>query len=168
MAKPSDRAIAMAAEKMYRLADVIRKHGFCPPLALDAVADEFKAALAATPEGAQAVAVETIRDHIAETMHGWSKSYRTDQFREDLRMAIGCMKPLYTAPPAASEDAADAARWRWVFERAWFVDAAAHVFDLRFGPGDFSTEPHNADPDDARDAIDSAMAIDAARDEEKG
>jgi hypothetical protein len=56
----------------------------------------------------------------------------------------------------------DAEAWRWVTERAWFVDAAAYAFDLRFGPGDFSTEPRNADADDVREAIFAAIEEEAA------
>lgn len=69
--------------------------------------------------------------------------------------------PLYTTPTDAAR-VRDAEAWRWVTERAWFVDAAAYAFDLRFGPGDFSTEPRNADADDVREAIFAAIEEEAA------
>jgi hypothetical protein len=51
----------------------------------------------------------------------------------------------------------DAARWRWVADKAWFVDAAAYAFELnarRYG------QPY-ADADEVREAIDAAMAEEA-------
>ena len=85
----------------------------------------------ASPAGAQGIPVsaETIRNHIAVTMQDWSKVYQTPQFREDLRMAILSMKPLYLDPPAASEDAA---RLNEIAAQSWKLEP----FDMPTGAGD--------------------------------
>lgn len=49
----------------------------------------------------------------------------------------------------------DAERWREVANKAWFVDAAANVYDLHQRAN--SWEPSLADEDDVAAAIDSAM-----------
>jgi hypothetical protein len=49
----------------------------------------------------------------------------------------------------------DAERWRWVCDKAWFVDAAATVFDLH--GREYSYQPSHADEHDVCAAIDAAM-----------
>ena len=49
----------------------------------------------------------------------------------------------------------DAERWRWVCDKAWFVDAAATVFDLHGRK--YSYQPSHADEHDVCAAIDVAM-----------
>ncbi len=49
----------------------------------------------------------------------------------------------------------DAKRWREVANKAWFVDAAANVYDLHQRAN--SWEPSLADEDDVAAAIDTAM-----------
>lgn len=63
-----------------------------------------------------------------------------------------------SAEPSSSpsQDRQDAARWRAVCEKAWFVDAAAWAYALRI----HSSDP-TVDADDVRDAVDAD--IQAAR-----
>lgn len=82
--------------------------------------------------------------------------------REYLRTLAASKADSAQATPTDAARVRDAEAWRWVTDRAWFVDAAAYAFDLRFGPGDFSTEPRNADADDVREAIFAAIEEEAA------
>ena len=49
----------------------------------------------------------------------------------------------------------ESARWRWVCDKAWFVDAAATVFDLH--GREHSYQPSRADEYDVVIAIDAAI-----------
>lgn len=54
--------------------------------------------------------------------------------------------------PSLRDEARDAARWREVADKAWFVDAAGYVYGLR--EGCFAP---TCDPDDVIAAIDAAI-----------
>ena len=69
------------------------------------------------------------------------------------RAAVNFLRTHHAALSAALEDAR---RWRWLSNKAWFVDAAADVFDLH--KRQYSYHPSLADEDDVRTAIDAAMA----------
>ncbi|WP_311061463.1 hypothetical protein [Pseudomonas aeruginosa] len=58
----------------------------------------------------------------------------------------------------------DAARYRWVKQRAWYVDRAAEVYELDRVRGSAFREPIPVDDDDVESAIDAAMQS-AAHDE---
>ena len=60
----------------------------------------------------------------------------------------------------------DAARWREVSDKAWFVDAAATVYDLHCR--EYSWQVSRADEDDVRIAIDAAIAAQQAEGEDRG
>jgi hypothetical protein len=59
---------------------------------------------------------------------------------------------LSTPPAEGMRESLDAQRWRYVANKAWFVDAVSNVFDLRDG----SFNPI-VDADDATANIDAAM-----------
>jgi len=68
------------------------------------------------------------------------------------------VREFIAAPPAQTaltDDARDAARYRWLRERAWYVDAATYALELRerWRSGD---EPPT-DSDDVEGALDAAM-----------
>ncbi|HCL3538922.1 TPA: hypothetical protein N2A70_006647, partial [Pseudomonas aeruginosa] len=58
----------------------------------------------------------------------------------------------------------DAARYRWVKQRAWYVDRAAEVYELDRVRGSAFREAVPVDDDDVESAIDAAMQS-AAHDE---
>lgn len=65
-----------------------------------------------------------------------------------------------------ARDAEDAARYRWLRERAWYVDAATYALELRerWRSGD---EP-SPDPDDVEQALDAIRNADIKRLDQAG
>jgi hypothetical protein len=100
----------------------------------------------------------TIRAHIADLNLRLAGAQNRAMVDADL---IGTLitknEPLQSQLAAQRErDGRDAGIWRWVSERAWFVDAAAYAFDLT----GTRWEPKDYDADDIKDAIVAAMAED--------
>lgn len=86
---------------------------------------------------------------------GGSKSGMYDGYQENCEAIAAAVNFLRTHAAEIAGALRDAERWREVANKAWFVDAAANVYDLHQRAN--SWEPSLADEDDVAAAIDSAM-----------